>query len=269
MATLGIDVSSWQDSNSTTQKIDWNLARSNGAVFAFIRCSYGMTPDEDFEYNWTAAREAGLLRGAYHFHNYRLNASEQASYFASRLSSDRGELPPILDVEKYYTPYPDRDTWLAELQTIITTLKNAGHPRVTFYSNPDAILYTLSPIPDFLKALPLWIAHYGVDAPSTSAVAPWGRWTFWQYTPSGDGLAFGMESKGLDMNWFNGTEAELYTFAGTTAPQPEPEPDPQPDPATDPDPVITVDLTSLVTELTGIADNLEVFANYIQKMQGS
>lgn len=278
MRTLGIDVSSWQDNNSTSQKIDWHLARASGAVFAFIRCSYGLTADEDFAYNWNAAREAGLLRGAYHFHNYRLNAGEQASFFASRLSGDHGELPPVLDVEKYYQPYPERDAWLADLQTMITTLKNAGHTRVMFYSNPDAILYTLSPIPSFLTAMPLWIAHYGVDQPSARSVAPWGNWTFWQYSASGDGLAFGMESKGLDMDWFNGSEAELYSFAGLSAPVTDPGAGTGTGTDTgsgsgsgatpDPEPVIPLDLTALVTELTGIADNLEVFTSLLQKMQG-
>jgi lysozyme len=218
MATLGIDVSSWQDNNSTTKKIDWNLAHANGAVFAFIRCCNGFTADEDFEYNWAAAKEAGLLRGAYLFHDYRVSPSGQAKFFASRLKADPGELPPVLDVEKYWQPYPARTGWLAAIQTMISTLKNEGHARVTFYSNPDAILYSLSPIPDYLSSLPLWIAHYGADQPSTKAVAPWGRWTFWQHTATGDGLAFGMESKGLDMDWFNGTEAELYAFAGKTLP---------------------------------------------------
>jgi len=222
MRTLGIDVSSWQDNNNTPKKIDWHLAKANGAVFAFIRSSNGFTPDEDFEYNWNAAREAGLLRGAYHFHDYRISPSGQAKFFATRLKDDPGELPPVLDVEKYWQPYPKREGWLTAVQTMIATLKSEGHPRVIFYANPDVILYTLSPIPETLTSLPLWIAHYEVSQPSPKAVAPWGKWTFWQYTPKGDGLAFGMESKGLDLNWFNGSEAELHAFAGNAPPPPPP-----------------------------------------------
>jgi len=218
MATLGIDISSWQDNNSTAKKIDWNLARSKGAVFAFIRCCNGFTADEDFEYNWGAAKEAGLLRGAYLFHDYRASPSGQARYFASRLKKDPGELPPVLDIEKYWKPTPSRDDWLAAIQNMIAALKNEGFSRVIFYSNPDTILYTFSPIPDWMSAIPLWIAHYKVTQPSEKAVAPWKKWTFWQYTASGDGLAFGMESKGLDMDWFNGTEAELCAFAGKPLP---------------------------------------------------
>ncbi len=54
-------------------------------------------------------------------------------------------------------------------------------------------------------------------------IQPWASWTFWQWTDKGDGLAFGMESKGLDMNWFNGTEQELRKWAGVE-PGPPPEP---------------------------------------------
>jgi GH25 family lysozyme M1 (1,4-beta-N-acetylmuramidase) len=59
-----------------------------------------------------------------------------------------------------------------------------------------------------------------VDHPLTTAVAPWGKWTFWQYSSTGDGLAYGMESRGLDMDWFNGMEDELRVFANVGAPVP-------------------------------------------------
>ena len=39
-------------------------------------------------------------------------------------------------------------------------------------------------------------------------------WTFWQYTNVGDGPAFGAESKGIDVNLFNGSYEDLKKFAG-------------------------------------------------------
>ena len=215
----GIDISAWQDLNSTPQRIDWPKAKAQGIKFAFIRACNGFVPDEDFDYNWEEAKRVGLLRGAYQFYDYRKSPTEQAKFFAS-LMTDPGELPPVIDLE-YYDPWGaiKRNNILSNLQAYINTMQSAGFPRVTFYSNPAMILYTLAPIPSFLTALPLWIAHYGVDAPSTSAVAPWGKWTFWQYTPLGDGLAYGMESKGLDMDWFNGSEEELHDFAGVSIPE--------------------------------------------------
>lgn len=224
--TKGIDVSAWQDRNDTPQKINWEKVVDQGVKFAFIRCCNGFTPDEDFAYNWAEAKRVGILRGAYLFHDYRTSPSGQAKFFADRLRDDPGELPPVLDVEKYWKPYPTRSGWLSAINTMAATLNNEGHPRVIFYSNPDTILYTLSPIPSELTRLPLWIAHYGATAPKASAVVPWGTWTFWQYSCKGDGAAFGMESKDLDLNWFNGDITALYAFAGITSePETEPEPD--------------------------------------------
>ncbi|MCJ7520184.1 MAG: hypothetical protein MUO42_11020, partial [Anaerolineaceae bacterium] len=49
-------------------------------------------------------------------------------------------------------------------------------------------------------------------------------WKFWQYTNQGDGLAYGAESKAIDLNWFNGTLDDLKKLAsgsgGTTPPPP-------------------------------------------------
>jgi len=221
--TPGIDISAWQDNDNTPQQIDWQKAADKGTKFAFIRCCNGFTPDSDFEYNWREARRVGILRGAYIFHDYRVTPSGQAEFFAARLKDDPGELPPVLDIEKYWTPYPTRAGWLSAISIMVETLKKAGHPRVIFYSNPDIILNTLSPIPNELLALPLWIAHYGVNQPTAKAVAPWGSWTFWQYSSTGPGLDYGMESKGLDMDWFNGNETELCQFAGVEGVPPAPE----------------------------------------------
>jgi len=66
--TIGIDISAWQDDNSTPQQIDWSKAKSAGAQFAFIKASQGTFTDQDFAYNWQAAKAAGVLRGAYRVH---------------------------------------------------------------------------------------------------------------------------------------------------------------------------------------------------------
>jgi len=216
--TKGIDCSAWQDLNSTPKKIDWKKAASQGVKFAFIRACNGLIPDEDFAYNWAAAKDAGILRGAYQFYDYRKSPTEQAKYLAGLLAKDKGELPPVNDLE-YYAPWGaiKRNNILTNLEVYFDTLKAQGHPRAIFYTNPAMILYTLMPVPAWLSSIPLWIAHYGVDHPLTTAVAPWGKWTFWQYSSTGDGLAYGMESRGLDMDWFNGSEDELRAFASVGA----------------------------------------------------
>ena len=70
----------------------------------------------------------------------------------------------------------------------------------------------LSPLSRFLSAKELWIAWYYTKS-RTPKIGTWPRWRMWQYKVTGNGLAFGAESKGLDINAFNGTEENLYTYA--------------------------------------------------------
>ena len=62
--TLGIDVSKWQDDNSTPQRMDFKKAYDAGARFVFIKASQACWMDEDMLYNWKSAQDAGLLRSA-------------------------------------------------------------------------------------------------------------------------------------------------------------------------------------------------------------
>lgn len=45
----------------------------------------------------------------------------------------------------------------------------------------------------------------------------WQDWTYWQFTDDGDGTLFGVESREIDLNYFNGSEAEF--LARYPAPQ--------------------------------------------------
>jgi lysozyme len=215
--TQGIDVSAWQDDNNTPQKINWTKARQAGAVFAFIKVSESNFCDEDFTTNWADAKKAGLLRGAYHFYNYTMPPQAQADCFINLLKDDWGELPPVLDLE-------DRSKWSwpggaavkSAIQVFLQKVEATCGRKPIFYTNPNMIYNLIPPIPDWLKAYPLWVANYGVSSPM---IGPWPTWNFWQYTDKGDGRAFGMESTFVDMDYFNGSEDDLRAFANV---QPKP-----------------------------------------------
>src|SRR3954471_10078276 len=81
-------------------KIDWASVRSGGTQFAFIKATEGGTlVDERFVENWTAAKQAGVSRGAYHFMFWCRPADEQAAWFKRTVPSDPDALPPVLDLE--------------------------------------------------------------------------------------------------------------------------------------------------------------------------
>jgi hypothetical protein len=81
---------------------------------------------------------------------------------------------------------------------------------------------------------PLWIANYGVSAPTSLT---WPTWTFWQYTSSGsvDGIP---SSGSTDVDQFHGDPQRLSDLALGPPPQPTPGPTapgtPTPTPAAGP-----------------------------------
>ena len=110
--TLGIDCSHWQNDKSTPQKMDFQTAKESGAKFAFIKVSERGGIDQDFEYNWQAAKEAGIPRGGYHFLRWDLPATTQARVFCACLAGDPGELPPVADFE---APAKDNEWFTYEI----------------------------------------------------------------------------------------------------------------------------------------------------------
>ncbi len=217
---LGIDVSKWQDVNSTPQTMDFNKAKAAGAQFAFIKASQQLFKDEDIVINWQNAKAAGLLRGAYHFLTWDKPAKDQARFFWSVIQQDPGELPPVCDFEWWNGAIPSYGysmlwDFLTELKLLCgrTPMIYTGYYVWVDYGRKDAAW----------AQFPLWLAFYGAEA-VMKIPPPWTRFTFWQYTSKGDGLKFGAESLSLDMDYFNGSYADLLTFAGINQPEPTPQP---------------------------------------------
>ena len=242
----GIDVSHWQDDKSTPQKMNFAKAVKSGAKFVFIKVSERGYLDRDWEYNWKAARDAGLLRGGYHFLRWDLSGRMQARLFSEVLADDPGELPPVADYEapNKGSLYPSN----ALLEQFLMVVEERLGRRPMIYTSPG--FWDMHGRNKYTRTFeqkwiyyPLWIAHYfktytpGVTKPTIPE--PWksmGKtWTFWQYTSNGDGLAYGAESKSLDMNWFNGSIEDLYKLANGAAPSPAPTPTPTPTPGKKPD----------------------------------
>jgi lysozyme len=209
--TPGIDISHWQDKNETAQRPDFRKACAAGARFSFIKATQGNFADDDFVINWQNAKAAGLLRGAYHFYDWRWSAREQAEYFWSKLEPDPGELPPVLDFESR-VGVPAKDKASQAAKDFMLILEQIAERKPMLYSSPGYWKEFGSTDP-FWKGYPLWVAHY-TSNPFPIVPLPWEKWDFWQHSSHGDGPAYGMESANVDLNWFNGSEKELMQFAG-------------------------------------------------------
>jgi len=218
MTILGIDISKWDGNWDATK------AKQAGASFAFIKASQATYTDPQFLANWQKAKEAGLLRGAYHYLDYTKPGIDQANYFADLLKNDPGELPPVIDYELRRTDNNPsaalgflRDC-LEQLIKRSELFADAVVKRPMIYSNPGFWTeYGDQTKSDYWIQFPLWVAHWTTS--STPIVPPpWTIWQFWQFTAKGPGDAFGSESLSMDMNRFNGTLEELMEYAGFRIP---------------------------------------------------
>ena len=104
----GVDVSRYQ------RTVNWKQLQQEGNVkFAFIKATEGSRyKDPYFDSNWEAAQKAGVLRGAYHFYRANKSARWQAQHFIQTVPLQKGDLPPVLDIEEvdncllYTSPSP-------------------------------------------------------------------------------------------------------------------------------------------------------------------
>lgn len=206
---FGCDVSTWQDQNSTPRKIDFVKMKSEGAGFVFCRASFGPYPDSDFSDYWTAAKAAGIPRGAYTFPLVTQPIAGQIQKFIDQIKSDRGELPPVLDIEPYEGSVPGKDA----IKTAIRMIEDQLKVKPILYTNYYVWRDQVKGDDIFFKDYPLWLASYNLE-PYIKIPRPWTGWTFWQYTSKGDGPRFGAESLNIDMNFFMGDQRAFDLFIG-------------------------------------------------------
>lgn len=193
----GVDISHYQG------RINWDklcqaVYKDYPINFVFMKATEGGDyVDRTFQQNFAAARDFGLVRGAYHFYQPSVPAEQQALSFISQVKLQPGDLPPVLDIEVL------GDESVEDLQRGVRTWL----VRVEEHYGVKPIIYaSYSFKKDYLKdsffdAYPYWIAHYNVDSLKYK-----GTWAFWQHTDMGnvDGV-----NGYVDLDIFNGNLEEL------------------------------------------------------------
>ena len=226
---IGPDVSFYQDDNSTPQGINFEKMQQS-AGYVIIRSGQNVWIDSDFRTNWHNARAAGLPRGSYWFYDSRAEPKAQADLWFSAFEGDLGELPLFADFEESYSGlYTGWKHWKTFLERIKSRVGNReiGIYTAYYYWLRNAPSATTDPTNlEYFHQYPLWIANYGVTSPSVPK--PWSpsEWTFWQYTDSGDGALYGVESSRIDLNYFNGDLATFRQRFKLGNPPPPPPPGP-------------------------------------------
>ncbi len=196
----GIDVSAWQGN------INWPQVRLTGKDFVFIKATEGdsyISPP--FASDWDEARDAGILRGAYHFFRPSADPVAQAELFLNTMGAlGLEDMPAVLDWEVTDGVSPSLQIQRAKIWLDIVEAATGKIPII--YTGPS--FWNQLGNPEEFVRYSLFIANYEVMCPWIPA--PWSEWTFWQ---QGDNGAVGGISGNTDINVFNGDLAELKRFA--------------------------------------------------------
>ena len=193
---IGFDVSEYQS------EIDWeqtyHIDESFELSFVFIRATAGKNKvDKRFKENWKASKERELIRGAYHYYRPNENSIAQAENFIKNVKLEKGDLPPVLDIEKL-PKSQSIDSLKVGLRRWLKKVEKHYKVKPIIYSGES--YYT-----DFLKEefsdYPLWIANYNFWRNHLED-----DWLFWQFTEKAQ--IQGIEGM-VDVNIFNGNKNKL------------------------------------------------------------
>ena len=188
----GIDVSRYQ------QRISWEEVKAMQVNdiklgFAFIKATEGNgNVDPYFKRNWKKAKEAGVIRGAYHFFIASKDGMKQAQNFMKKVTLESGDLPPVLDVEQ--TNGASTAVIRQEVKEFLDVMEMNYRVKPIIYTNIDFYNHYLK---GYFDDYPLWVAHY--LQPHKPRIKR--DWTFWQHSEAG--RVNGILAR-VDFNVFNG-----------------------------------------------------------------
>lgn len=194
--SIGLDVSEYQG------RIRWTyvdtLENKYPLHFVFIRATVGKDrKDRQFNRNWLGAKENKMIRGAYHYYRPNENSIEQAALFIKTVTLEKGDLPPVLDIEKL-----PKNQSVENLKLGLRRWLNA----VESHYGVKPIIYTGERYyDDFLKEefsdYLFWIANYNFYR---EVIAK--DWLFWQFTEKAS--IPGIKGN-VDVNIYNGDLQQL------------------------------------------------------------
>lgn len=192
---IGIDVSEYQG-NIRWEEVD--SVDQKPIQFILVRATAGKDRvDKKFHENWKSLDFKKKIKGAYHYYRPNENSIHQANLFIKTVRLQKGDLPPVLDIEN-----------LSKTQSIDSLKKGLKRwlAKVEDHYKVKPIIYTGEKYyQDFLKRdfenYTFWIANYNgwvQDFPEKA--------TFWQFTEKGS--VPGIQGN-VDINLYNGTPKML------------------------------------------------------------
>ncbi|MBB2145338.1 glycoside hydrolase family 25 protein [Pedobacter sp. LMG 31464] len=188
----GIDVSYYQG------KIDWQKVKAMKeddvhVTFAFIKATEGiLNVDPYFQRNWREAPKAGVKVGAYHFFRPKRSGLWQANFFLQTANFEKGDLPPVVDIESLDGVSPEK--MRKELNAFIIQIEEKTKVKPIIYSG---LKFYQDNLMGFYDDYPFWVAHYH----QPKLKLPTNTWKFWQHS---DKASINGINHIVDFNAFNG-----------------------------------------------------------------
>jgi GH25 family lysozyme M1 (1,4-beta-N-acetylmuramidase) len=202
---IGIDISKWDTYYTPKQPVD----------FVIQRLSYGLMKDERIA-ELTPPTLAAPVKGAYHYYSSGSPWQSQMDFFLG-LAVDKYDFL-ALDVEKGYNS--GSSAFVLGVPLALAYLAEQSKKPVVLYVNPDTWGTWLLPVQNQLLKFDIWLAQYYFVRTASNPTVPKSMtqgWKFWQWSDIGPGAAYGVGSKSLDLNVFNGTVADLQAWAHPVA----------------------------------------------------
>jgi lysozyme len=193
---IGIDVSEYQG------KVRWSyvdtIEEKYPLRYVFIRATVGNDRvDRQFKKNWLGAKENKMIRGAYHYYRPNENSLEQAELFIKTVKLKKGDLPPVLDIEKLPKEQSIERLKIG-LRRWLKAVESHYGVRPIIYSGEKYY-------DDFLKEefsdYLFWIANYNFYREEIQD-----EWLFWQFTEKA--TVPGIDCS-VDVNVYNGDLQQL------------------------------------------------------------
>jgi lysozyme len=213
--------------------VNFDTMKAAGAPGVIIRAGQNNWVDADFSHNWQAAKNAGLLRGAYWFYDSRHPPLAQAAIFASLLNDDPAEMEVWCDYEEFYggayAGWRHFAVFVAEIKRLLPSAKVGIYSGFFYWRDHSPNPTTEAASLAWFGQFALWIAWYA-DVSVVRIPAPWSSALYWQYTDNGDGPKYGTESLNVDLNYFNGSLVDFQLRYNNIVIPPDPDPEPKPKP---------------------------------------
>ncbi len=201
----GIDVSRHNGEIAWHQVKDHKLVDESLHFVVIKATEGGDLVDPLFSFNWKAAREHGMIRGAYHFFTAFTDPDIQAINYLSTVKHEAGDFVPVLDFENDGRNAAEREHLGQNAHRWLQIIEEQTGKKPVIYTNHH--IYNKY-IRDRIEGYGIWLADYSVYDPTVYDIR---NMIMWQLS---DGGRVPGIKENVDLNVFYGSshKFEKYLF---------------------------------------------------------